>query len=72
VLNIFREGCSAPPAVAGRRVSLSDGRAKSREMEGRLSTDEKDPPAPEPEADEENEEPLDQNVMLVSSLGEMP
>jgi hypothetical protein len=57
--------------VAGRRVSFSDGRAKSREIEGRLSTDENDPPAPEPEADEEKDEPFDQNVMLMSD-GEIP
>jgi hypothetical protein len=71
-VNIVRDGCwSAPPAVAGRRVSLSDGLTKSREIDGRLSTEEKDPPAPEPEADDENEEPLDQKVMLISD-GEIP
>ena len=41
---------SAPPAVAGRRVSTGDGRAKSREMAGRASADEK--LAPPDEADE--------------------
>ena len=70
-MNIVREGCwSAPPAVAGRRVSFV-GLTKSREMDGRLSTEENDPPAPEPEADDENEEPFDQKVMLISD-GEMP
>ena len=50
---------------------MSDGLTKSREMDGRLSTEEKDPPAPEPEADDENEEPFDQKVMLISD-GEIP
>lgn len=57
--------------MAGLRVSFSDGRAKSREIEGRLSTDENDPPAPDPEAEDENEEPFDQKFMLMSE-GEIP
>ena len=71
-MNMVRVGCwSAAPAVAGRRVSFSDGLAKSREIDGRCSTEENDPPAPEPEADDEKEEPFDQKVMLMSD-GEIP
>jgi hypothetical protein len=40
-------------------------------MDGRLSTDEKDPPAPDPDADDENDEPFDQKFMLISE-GEIP
>lgn len=47
--------CKAPPAVAGRRVSVGDGRAKSREMAGSASAEEKDPPPTEPVVEEEKE-----------------
>lgn len=46
----------APPAVAGRRVSVTDGRANSREIAGsEVSADENDVPVAEPE--EEKEDP---------------
>lgn len=46
----------APPAVAGRRVSVMDGGAKLREMAGsEVSADEKDVPVADP--DEEKDEP---------------
>lgn len=40
--------CKAPAAVAGLRVSLEEGRTKSREMAGRASAEENDVPAVEP------------------------
>lgn len=40
-------------------------------MDGRASTDENDPPAPDPEAEDEKEELFDQKVMLMSE-GEIP
>lgn len=50
---------NAPPAVAGLRVSVTEGREKSREMAGKaamdVSADENDVPVAEP--DEEKEEP---------------
>lgn len=36
-----------------------------------LSTEENDPPAPEPEAEDEKEEPFDQKFMLMSD-GDTP
>jgi hypothetical protein len=46
----------AAPAVAGRlEISIELGLVNSREMAGRASTEENEPPAAEPEADEKDE-----------------
>jgi len=49
---------NAPPAVAGRRVSVTDGRANSREMAGsEVSADENEPPPVAVDPEDENDEP---------------
>jgi len=52
---IPKELWSAPPAVAGRLVSVLLGLAKSREIAGRASTDEKLVPVAEPDVEENDD-----------------